>query len=148
MRLRRRGFVIALTVLLAMFGALAVLVVHADRRAATRYLRDLRRDARGPWPKERVEQAVIVRCPTGSGDVSAIEGPLRDALQRTNLGYFDSAECLDSRCSLFFYGPDATKLLETVRPILKASAATSQASVFLRLGRGDSRPSVMQEARW
>jgi hypothetical protein len=131
-----------------MFGALAVLVVHADRRAATRYLRDLRRDARGPWPKERVEQAVIVRCPTRSGDVSGIEGPLRDALQKDSVGYFDGAECLDSRCSLFLYGPDARKLLETVSPTLKASAVTSQASVFLRLGRGDSSPSVIQEARW
>jgi hypothetical protein len=131
-----------------MLGALAVLVVHADRRAGKRYFRDLKRDARGPWPKERVEQAVIVRCPTGSGDVSGIEGPLRDVLQKNGLGYFDGAECLDSRCSLFFYGPDARKLLEAVRPILKASAVTSQASVLLRLGRGDSSPSVMQEARW
>jgi predicted LPLAT superfamily acyltransferase len=61
MRLPRRGFVIALTILLAMVGALAVLVVRADRQAGKRYFRDLKRDARGPWPKERVEQAVISR---------------------------------------------------------------------------------------
>jgi hypothetical protein len=148
MRLPRKRFVIALTILLAMLGVMAILVVQVDRRAGERYFRDLKRDARGPWPKERVEQAVIVRCPTGSGDVSAIEGPLRDVLQKTNLGYFDGAECLDARCSLFFYGPDAKKLLETVRPILKASIATSQASVLLRLGRGDSSSGVLQEARW
>ena len=148
MRLPRRRFVIALSILLAMLGVLAILVVQVDRRAGERYFRDLKRDARGPWPKERVEQAVIVRCPSGSGEVSAIEGPLRDALQKTNLGYYDGAECPDRRCSLFFYGPDARKLFEMVSPILKTSAATNQASVLLRLGRGDSSPSVMQEARW
>jgi hypothetical protein len=143
-----RRWVFAATILLALICGLAVLVVYPDYRAGKRYIRDLKRDARGPWPSDSVAQAVIVRCPTGSSDVSVVEAQLRDLLTKNALGHVDGSECLDARCSLFLYGPDARQLFEAVRPVLKESLATRHASIFLRLGRGDANAPVMDEARW
>ena len=148
MWLSRKRLILAVTIPLAVLGLLDVLVMYPDYIAGKRYIHDMRRDARGPWPRDRVGQAVIVRCPPGSGNWPAIEGELRNLLGRTNVGYFDGRECSNSRCSLFFYGPDARKLLDTVTPVLKESQVTRQASVFTRLGRGDANTGVMQEIRW
>jgi hypothetical protein len=112
--------------------ALACVVMYVNCREFQREMGWSLREARGPWPKERVGEAVIVSFPR-TNDLSSIERELAEVLKKEDVGYFDGSECLRTRCSMFMYGPAAVPLLDVVRPILKESPQIRAGTVYLRL---------------
>jgi hypothetical protein len=133
------GAIVAIAV-----GSLFFLVALADHRAAQAYIQQLTRGPRGPWPKDSVAQAVIVRLNHGVGQrqvdqeaIAAVGAELSALLVNSSVGKYDGSECARNRCALYLYGPDAEALFELVRDILRRSPVTAQASVDLRLGSAD-----------
>ena len=146
MRSSRGKWVLAAGLLVGTATMLAVVamyfLVYVDWRATQHQMMWSKREAHGPWPKDRVGQAVIVSFP-GSGNLTTIEKELAPVLTWNSVGYFDGSECVGNRCSMFMYGPRATEVLEVVRPILKQDPVTSAATVLLRLGPPTANPVVL-----
>jgi hypothetical protein len=124
----------------------------ADYRAAQDYTHRLKREAQGPWPRETVARAVIVTLDRAvransppRDDFSSIGAKLRDVLEKAKVGQFDGSECLHGRCALFMYGPDAQKVFDVVKPVLRQERVTAGASVELRLGSADAHSLLVQK---
>jgi hypothetical protein len=140
----KRWLLMAGAIVTIAVGSLFLLVVIADHRARQAYVQQLTRRTRGPWPKESVAQAVIVRLDHGVGErqsdqdaIAAVGAELSALLVNSSVGKYDGSECVRSRCALYLYGPDAEALFELVRDILRRSPVTARASVDLRLGSAD-----------
>jgi hypothetical protein len=147
MATRRNRLILLAAVLAILVVGIVTLSNLADYRAAQFYIHRLKRQAQGPWPKETVAQAVIVtldRTFLASSpprdDFSAIGAQLREVLEKAKVGHFDGSECAHARCALFMYGPDARKLFDVVRPVLRQTPVTVGASVELRIGSADAQP--------
>ena len=135
--------VVAIVVLVV--GGFWFAVVFPNYRAAQTYQQQLRREPSGPWPKESVAEAVIVRLPFPVGQngddhdgIAAVGAQLSELLTNSSLGKYDGAECVRNRCALYLYGPEAEALFERVRGVLRDSPITANASIVLRLGPIDS----------
>ena len=135
--------VVAIAVLVV--GGFWFVVVFGNYRAAQTYEQQLRRAPRGPWPKESVAEAVVVRLPFPIGQkgedhegIAAVGAQLSELLSNSSLGKYDGSECVRNRCALYLYGPDAEALYARVRGVLQASPITANSSVDLRLGPIDS----------
>ncbi|MFT3661374.1 MAG: hypothetical protein QM809_08220 [Gordonia sp. (in: high G+C Gram-positive bacteria)] len=88
---------------------------------------------------EPSEHAVIVNFDYGSRDLDAlfeVEELLEEALEAAGTGELDGNEIAvdGGDACLYFYGPDADALHETVRPILAAATCVRGASVYKRYG--------------
>lgn len=85
------------------------------------------------------EQAVIVKCRYGSTNLEALYG-LEDKLAATieveKVGEYDGNEIAfdGSEAILYMYGPDADKLLATIRPILENFPFMKGATARVRYG--------------
>lgn len=89
------------------------------------------------------EHAVIVAFDYGSTDpqpVFDLSDRLEQAIDTAGVGEFDGNELAadGSDGSLYMYGPDADRLLATVRPVLEAAAFMRGARVKLRYGPAGS----------
>ena len=142
----KKWVLIASAIVAVLVGSFCFLVVLADYRAMQAYMQQLTRRPSGPWPKESVAQAVIVRLHLGIGRkqsdqeaIAAVGAKLSALLSNSSVGKYDGSECVRNRCALYLYGPDAEALFELVRDILRRSPVTAQASVDLRLGSADMK---------
>lgn len=85
------------------------------------------------------EQAVIIKCKYGSRNLDALYG-LEDRLaakiEIEKVGEYDGNEIAfdGSEATLYMYGPDADKLLETIRPILENTPFMKGAIARVRYG--------------
>jgi hypothetical protein len=125
-------------------GTFCLLVALANQRAAEAYVQQMTRRPHGPWLKESVAQAVIVRLDHGVGQrqsdqqaIAAVGAELSKLLSNSSVGKYDGSECVRNRCALYLYGPDAEALFQLVRESLRRSPVTAHASVDLRLGSAD-----------
>ena len=144
MAMRRKTGILLIAVPVLLVAGLVAAAQLANYRAAQDYFHRLKREARGPWPRETVAQAVVVTLgfsaqgPPAANNLAALGDDLREVLEKTRVGHFDGSECLHGRCALFMYGPDAEKVFEAVKPVLHQATLTSGASVELRLGSADA----------
>ena len=87
MRSSRGKWVLAAGLLVGTATMLAVVamyfLVYVDWRATQHQMMWSKREAHGPWPKDRVGQAVIVSFP-GSGNLTTIEKELGSSFSRRN----------------------------------------------------------------
>jgi hypothetical protein len=85
------------------------------------------------------EQAVIITCNYGSTNLEALYG-LEDRLaakiEIEKVGEYDGNEIAydGSQAILYMYGPDADKLLATIRPILETTSFMKGAIARVRYG--------------
>ena len=135
-------------------GSFCFLVALADHRAAQAYMQQLTRKPHGPWPKESVAEAVIVRLDHGIGQrqsdqeaIAAVGAELSELLSNSPVGKYDGSECVRNRCALYLYGPDAEALFQLVRESLRRSPVTAHSSVDLRLGPADLKGMTIAK-RW
>jgi hypothetical protein len=145
MKASRKKWILMVGLAVSLAVALVSVVTYVDWREGQRFSAALRREAHGPWPKDRVGQAMIVSF-RPSADLSAIEEELAVVLVKQNVGYFDGSECSRTRCTMFMYGPDAAALLEVARPVLRQGGA-GLASVDLRLGPGGGDPLAIRRVK-
>ena len=150
--MRRKWTILVVATPVLLFAGLFAVAQLANYRAAHDYDHRLKRVAQGSWPRETVAQAVVVTLgpssrmsPTAPDDLAALGGRLKEVLETTGVGHFDGNECLHGRCALFMYGPDAEKVFDTVRPVLRQGLLSAGASVELRLGPADARPLVIRK---
>lgn len=99
-------------------------------------------------PGEIVEQAVIVRfapVPRNLDGLYRLEDQLTDVLGRSGYGEYDGHDiALDGRDGyLYFYGPDADRILAAVQPLLRATSFLRGAVATKRYGPPD--PAVRTE---
>ena len=85
------------------------------------------------------EHAVIVHFAYGSTDLGRLfelEDRLESAISAAGVGEYDGHELAvdGSDGYLYMYGPDADKLFEVIRPILKRTSFMSGAEVRKRYG--------------
>jgi hypothetical protein len=152
MVMRRRTWILLVAVPVLLVAGLLLVAQLANYRAAQDYVHRLKREAQGPWPKETVAQAVVVTLgfsaqssATAPADLATLGGHLREVLAKAGVGQFDGTECLHGRCALFMYGPDADKVFDAVKPVLRQEPVTSGASVELRLGPADAWPVTIRK---
>ncbi|QDH70799.1 hypothetical protein [Marilutibacter alkalisoli] len=97
------------------------------------------------------EHAVIVSFEYGSSDIGPLlelGERLREAIEQAGTGEYDGHEIAadGSDGSFFLYGPDADRLLESVKPALLSSGFLSRLSVRLRYGEaGHNAPETIIE---
>ena len=90
-----------------------------------------------------MDHAVIVHLrldDNGSGSdekresINELQDKLTDAIDEAEVGEFDGDEFGEGECVLFMYGTDADTLLDTIEPILRASAHAKGGFVIKRYG--------------
>ncbi|AWV08153.1 hypothetical protein [Marilutibacter maris] len=97
------------------------------------------------------EHAVIVSFDYGSRDLTpllTLGESLREAVRKAGTGEYDGHEVAEngSDGAFFLYGPDADRLLESVRPMLLSSGLLKHPSVRLRYGEaGRNAPETVLE---
>lgn len=82
-------------------------------------------------PSESAEQGVVVHLDLHGGEfgsqeerdsVHRLTDRLAGAVARTKAGDYDGDGFGGGKCHLYFYGPDADRLMSTIAPILNGSA--------------------------
>ncbi|GHF26687.1 hypothetical protein GCM10017786_71090 [Amycolatopsis deserti] len=85
------------------------------------------------------EHAVLVRIPSAAGlsvDWDSIEAPLFKAINAAGVGELDGHEVnlQDGSVTFYMYGPDADRLHEIVRPVLRDAELPAGTTVVRRYG--------------
>ena len=66
--------------------------------------------------------------------IADLAGKLQRAINGHDVGEFDGEELGGGRCVLYMYGPDADRLFDVVRPILKNASLGDGGFVIKRYG--------------
>lgn len=89
--------------------------------------------------KEKVEHSVIIHFEYGSRDLQplfALEDKLEAVMTQAGVGEYDGNEVATDGSDgyLYFYGPDADKLFQSIKSTLEATAFMRGAEVRKRYG--------------
>ncbi len=87
------------------------------------------------------EHAIIVHLRfADDADVDtfhALEDELLEAIELAGVGEFDGDEFGGGECTLYMYGPDADRLFDAVRSILRSSSLSAGGYAIKRYGSAD-----------
>ena len=104
-----------------------------------------------------MEQAVIVHLRLRDGlfgsaqerdAIVALEGKLQQTIEEASAGEFDGDEFGLGQCVLFVYGPDADRLFEVIKPLLKTAPAAAGGYAIKRYGEARDPNSPEVRVSW
>jgi len=92
------------------------------------------------------EQALLLRLrlsPSEAGDetprIVALEEAIENALRATRAGEFDGHDLRDGVWTLYMYGPDANRILESIEGVVRGARLDSSSHAIMRFGGRGAR---------